>query len=75
MKRTIRLAQPIIEGYVVRELIKIIPEIEPCFTQRKEYDEYCFEEKEIDINFELLKKLNEKNFHIHLTLMTILLTW
>ena len=67
--------ESIISGSVVRELIEIIPDLKDSFTQRKEYDEYYFEEKEIDISLDLLQKLNNKSFFVHLNLENLLILW
>ena len=75
MKKTINLMQPVISGSVVRELIEIIPDLKDSFTQRKEYDEYYFEEKEIDISLDLLQKLGDNSFMIHLNTETAFILW
>ena len=75
MKKTINLMQPVISGSVARELIEIIPDLKDSFTQRKEYDEYYFEEKEIDISLDLLQKLGDNSFMIHLNTETAFILW
>lgn len=60
MKVEIRFNQDIIAGYEVRDLLEIFPELENNFEQRKQYDEYCFEKSEVELNIDKLKQLSNK---------------
>lgn len=55
----VRFNQGIITGDDVRNLLKVFPELETNFKQRKKYDEYYFDEKVVELNIENLKKLSE----------------
>lgn len=54
----VRFNQGIITGDDVRDLLKVFPELETKFKQRKHYDEYYFDEKVVELNIENLKKLS-----------------
>lgn len=55
----VRFNQGIITGDDVRDLLKVFPELETNFKQRKHYDEYYFDEKVVELNIGNLKKLSE----------------
>lgn len=62
MKRILELESGITMGDVVRDILTVFPEIQNEFTQRKTYDEYYFNETEVDLTIEKIEKLNELNF-------------
>ena len=63
MKR-ILIIDGLLEGSIVRELSELIPNIESSFTQRKQYDEYYFNETEIDVTLDLIQKLNNMDYDV-----------
>lgn len=67
MKRTLKIKDNIISGDIVRDIIKIFPNIESKFTQRKQYDEYYYDSSEIEFTLEDIVKLNDLDFVITIT--------
>ena len=65
MKRIIQLSQGIIRGEEVQSILEILPQLEPSFTQRKEFFEYYFEETEVELTLEQIDKLS-KDFGIEI---------
>jgi len=66
MKR-ILVINGLLEGSIVRELSELIPNIESSFTQRKQFDEYYFNETEIDVTLDLIQKLNNMNYDVDIS--------
>ena len=60
MKRRIRFQESIIGGEDKLSIVKILPQINDSFRQRKTYFEYYFSETEIEITLEQLDKLSNK---------------
>jgi len=50
----------IISGDVMRDIIEVFPELKDSFKQRKSFDEYYFDSKEVFIDIERLEQLNGK---------------
>ena len=60
MKKTLHFSSGIVNGSDMRELIKVLPEMEVLFRQRKSFDEYYFEEAEVELTIEHVSKLSEE---------------
>ncbi len=60
MNRTILFNTGIISGLDKETIIEIIPELVNCFTQRKQYSEYYFEQKNVELTLEQLDKLSNE---------------
>jgi|LakMenEpi03Aug12_release.lakeMendotaPanAssembly.Ray.scaffolds.fasta_scaffold2320006_1 hypothetical protein len=67
MKRTLTFNEGIISGDIVRDIIEIIPESEPMFTQRKTYDEYYTNSLKVTVDLETIEKLNEACYGVEIT--------
>lgn len=50
----------IISGDDMRDIIEVFPELKDSFKQRKSFDEYYFDSKEVFIDIERLQQLNDK---------------
>jgi hypothetical protein len=59
MKRMI-IINDILSGFDKRLLEGLLPELIGSFRQRKEFDEYYFDEIQIDLSLEKLDKLSQK---------------
>jgi hypothetical protein len=59
MKRILKYEHGIISGDDVRDILRIFPEIEDKFRQRKSYDEYYFDSVEVDVDIEQIDQLSE----------------
>ena len=72
MKRILNLEQGIIDGDSVRGILKVFPEIESRFKQRKWYDEYYYDgvyiEWTVELTLDKISSLSNLGF-------TILITW
>ena len=60
MEKTLRFNCGIVNGDDMRSLIKILPELESQFDQRKQFDEYYFEEKEVELDINQISRLSEE---------------
>lgn len=58
MKRILVL-NTIVSGSDVRDILKVFPNIENSFKQRKHYDEYYFYNVEVELTIEIIQKLND----------------
>lgn len=58
MKRTLEL-EGIITGELMRDIIKIFPETKDSFTQRKNYDEYYYDETVVEVDLERIERVND----------------
>lgn len=58
MKRILKFSEGIISGDDMRDAIEILPELEPNFRQRKQFDEYYFDSIEVELNLEKLEHLS-----------------
>jgi hypothetical protein len=59
MVRKLEHKEGIISGVDVRDILKVFPQIEDKFRQRKTYDEYYFDEVDVDVNIKQLTQLSE----------------
>lgn len=48
--RKIRFSSGIVSGDDMRDLLIFLPELEESFKQRKQFDEYYFDEKTVEIS-------------------------
>ena len=60
MKRTIEINEGIIMGYDVDNIIDLIPQLKDSFRQRQKFNEYYFDEIEIDITMDQLDELSKE---------------
>ena len=60
MRRTVRLKNGVAYGTNKEEIVKIVPELEGSFTQRKEFFEYYFSETKVDLTIAQLDKLSRE---------------
>lgn len=72
MKRKLRFNEGIISGDDMRDAIEILPELEPNFRQRKQFDEYYFDSMVVELNLEKLEHLSNM-FSIRLNYDEIIL--
>jgi hypothetical protein len=60
MKRVVRISQGVVGG-VEKELIEsIVPQLEGSFRQRKEFFEFYFDEKEVELSLENIDELSSE---------------
>ena len=64
MKRILILKQGIIDGDTVRDILKVFPDIENSFKQRKDYDEYYFYNAHVELTIDTITKLNNLGFSV-----------
>ena len=64
MKKNLDLIYGIIEGEVKRTILKIFPDIESSFTQRKNYDEYFFDMIDVEVTIDIIEQLVDSNFKV-----------
>jgi hypothetical protein len=74
MKRKLAFYEGIKPGFFVRDIIKIIPQSESMFTQRKSFDEYYWNSIEVEIDLETISRLNEEFFHVTISQEEILIS-
>ena len=60
MKRIVEFDISIVDGYDMRKICNIIPQLSSMFSSRKNYDEYYFQEFETNITYEQLERLSEE---------------
>ena len=60
MKRTIEINDGVIAGWDMENIVNIIPQLKDSFRQRKSFNEYYFDETEVDVNMEQLEALSRK---------------
>ena len=60
MKRTIEINDGVIAGWDMENIVNIIPQLKDSFRQRKSFNEYYFDETEVDVNMEQLEVLSKK---------------
>jgi hypothetical protein len=60
MKRILRFKDGVIYGTIKDEVVKILPQLESSFVQRKNFYEYYFNDTEIEISLEQLDKLSDE---------------
>lgn len=70
MKKIIKFNHGIIEGYCKELIIKILPELENSFKQRKQYFEYYFTEVELELTLENINQLSQE-FNIQISFDTL----
>jgi hypothetical protein len=58
MKRVLRFNHGIIGGMDKDALVQIIPQLENYFRQRKQYYEYYFDQKEVELSLEDIDKIS-----------------
>lgn len=59
MVRKLEHKEGIISGVDVRDILKVFPQIEDKFRQRKTYDEYYFDGVDVKVNIKQLTQLSE----------------
>lgn len=59
MVRKLEHKEGIISGVDVRDILKVFPQIENKFRQRKTYDEYYFDDVVVNVNIKQLTQLSE----------------
>ena len=60
MKRTIEINEGIIAGHDVDNIIDLIPQLKDSFRQRQQFNEYYFDETEVDITMDQLEELSKE---------------
>jgi hypothetical protein len=65
MVREVRINQGVIGGFDKELIEKILPQLLGSFTQRKQFHEYYFEPKSIEITLEDLENIS-KEFEVEL---------
>jgi len=75
MKLTLELPNGIVEGDVVRELSSVWEDLEKSFRQRKKYDEYYYDETQVNLNMSNIKKLTEMNYIVKINSLHVTLIW
>jgi hypothetical protein len=60
MKRTIEINDSVIAGWDMENIVNIIPQLKDSFRQCKEFNEYYFDETEVDVNMEQLEVLSQE---------------
>lgn len=59
MKRLLTFKDGIIRGDIVRDIIEVFPETKHSFRQRKTFDEYYYDNTEVEIDLEKIEKINK----------------
>jgi hypothetical protein len=59
MKRILIFKDGIIRGDIKRDIIDIFPETEHSFKQRKTFDEYYYDNTEVEIDLDKIEKINK----------------
>lgn len=59
MVRKLEHKEGIISGVDVRDILKVFPQIEDKFRQRKTYDEYYFDGVDVKVNIKQITQLSE----------------
>lgn len=73
MKRILNINQVVISGDSKRDIIEIFPNVENNFRQRKEFDEYYFDECSVDLTIDIIGNLNQLGFKVTITWERIIL--
>jgi|LakMenE18May11ns_1017448.scaffolds.fasta_scaffold6758399_1 hypothetical protein len=60
MKRIIEINNGVVYGTIKESVVKILPQLEKSFRQRKEFFEYYFDKTEIEITLEQLDALSSE---------------
>ena len=60
MKRTIEINDSVVAGWDMENIVNIIPQLKDSFSQRKSFNEYYFDETEVDVNMEQLEALSKE---------------
>jgi hypothetical protein len=74
MKRILHLEQGIIGGDTVRDILRVFPEIENRFRQRKTYDEYYFDEATVELTIDIIGSLNQLGFKVSINWQYVILS-
>ncbi|MFW6220029.1 MAG: hypothetical protein ACOC33_04240 [bacterium] len=74
MKRKLQLLMGIIPGDMVRDILEVFPQIEDKFRQRKTYDEYYFDDTQVELTIEIINSLNQLGFVVNINWETIVLS-
>ena len=74
MKRKLNIEQGIIIGDIVRDILKVLPDIENRFRQRKTYDEYYFDGATIELSIDIIESLNQMDFKVSINREEVVLT-
>lgn len=64
MKKKLLFEDGIIDGDKVRDIIKVIPSIENSFKQRKQYDEYYYDNTEIEVTIDLIDSFINNGYEV-----------
>lgn len=75
MKRKLVINEGVILGDIVRDIIDILPHLEKSFVQRKQFDEYYYNETEIELSIDIIQQLNSYCFNIEIGSLEATLTW
>lgn len=75
MKRKLVINEGVILGDTVRDIVDILPQLEKSFIQRKQYDEYYYNETDIELSIDIIQQLNSYCFNIEIGSLSATLTW
>ena len=67
MIRVLNIKNSLVEGDNVRKILNVFPQLENAFTQRKTYDEYYFEEVDLEFTLEDIQLLNDNYFVVEIS--------
>jgi hypothetical protein len=60
MKRTIVINDSVVAGWDMENIVSMIPQLKDSFRQRQQFNEYYFDETEVDANMEQLEALSRE---------------
>lgn len=60
MKRIIRFNQGVIGSFDKGRLVRILPQLESSFRQRKQYYEYIFDDIEVELSLEDIDRISNE---------------
>lgn len=75
MKRKLVINEGVIRGDIVRDIVDFLPQLEKSFVQRKQFDEYYYNETEIELSIDIIQQLNSYCFNIEIGSLSATLTW
>ena len=75
MKRKLVINEGIIRGDIVRDIVDFLPQLEKSFIQRKQFDEYYYNETVIELSIDIIQELTANCFNIEIGYLEATLTW